>query len=387
MRILIVNNNMHIGGVQKALVSLLWSIHGQHQVTLLLLWPEGPLMAQIPPDVRVLTADSPYRYLGMTRNDTRNLRDRMGRAFFGGVSRILGRSAAVRLMSPWQKPVGEFDVAISYLHNGGDRVFYGGCNEFVLNHVQAKRKMTFLHCDYLLCGADTPKNREQYGNFDAIAACSRGCAESFCQANPHLADRVQVVENCHRFDRIVADAGRSPVCRDDDRIRIVTVARLGREKGVPRAAEAIAMLGDLGKTLHLHIVGDGVERQRLDEIIREKDLDTTVTLHGELENPYGWIRGADLMLIPSVSEAAPLVIGEAACLGTPILTTRTSSAKEMVEDTGLGWVCDNSVEGIRDGLERLLREPECLREKRRELESRSWDNARAAAAFEELIRQ
>lgn len=38
MRILIVNNNMYIGGVQKALLNLLWEIHDSNDVTLLLLY-------------------------------------------------------------------------------------------------------------------------------------------------------------------------------------------------------------------------------------------------------------------------------------------------------------------------------------------------------------
>ena len=48
-----------------------------------------------------------------------------------------------------------------------------------------------------------------------------------------------------------------------------------------------------------------------------------------MDNPYGYIKAADLLLIPSYNEAAPLVIGEAAGLETPILSTETSSAKEM----------------------------------------------------------
>ena len=45
-----------------------------------------------------------------------------------------------------------------------------------------------------------------------------------------------------------------------------------------------------------------------------------------MENPYGYMRAADVLLIPSFSEAAPMVIHESALLGTPILTTETSSA-------------------------------------------------------------
>ena len=386
MRILIVNNNMHIGGVQKALVNLLWSIHERYEITLLLFYPGGKLLRELPPDVKVLGVDSAYRFLGMTNADVRgSLVNRLGRGLFAGVSRIFGRSAAVRIMALGHKPLKDYDIAISYLHNSGDKVFYGGCNDFVLNHVQAKKKVTFLHCDYQLCGADTPRNARQYAGFDAIAACSRGCRESFLGANPGLSGRVRVVYNCHRFEIIRACAQVSPVGMKPRKINVVTVARLGREKGVPRAVEAISLLGDEGKRIHYYIVGDGIDKQLLLDVIRQRNLEQTVTLCAEQDNPYGYIRGADLLLIPSVSEGAPMVIAEAACLATPVLSTRTSSAEEMITDTGYGWVCDNSVEGMRGALEELIRSPEDLRQKRQALSRMSFDNTLAISGFEQLI--
>ena len=150
-KILIINNNLHIGGVQKALVNLLWSIQDQYDITLLLFYKGGALLPELPEKVKVLSAGGAWRYLGMTRDDVQTLADKLGRAFFAAVTRLLGRKYAVPLMSLGQKKLKDYDVAISYLHNGGDKVFYGGCNDFVLKAVDAKKKMTFLHCDYSDC--------------------------------------------------------------------------------------------------------------------------------------------------------------------------------------------------------------------------------------------
>lgn len=43
-RILIVNNNMHIGGVQKALLNLLQTLHADYDITLLLFYCGGALL-------------------------------------------------------------------------------------------------------------------------------------------------------------------------------------------------------------------------------------------------------------------------------------------------------------------------------------------------------
>lgn len=383
-KILIVNNNLHIGGVQKALVNLLWAIRGKYDITLLLFYKGGAYLEDIPPEVKVITPGSHYRFLGMTGKDVHTLPDRLERSFYAGITRIFGRKFAIALMTLGQKQLAGFDVAVSYLHNGGDKVFYGGCNDFVLRHVSADKKITFLHCDYRLCGADTPDNGKQYARFDAIAACSQGCADSFLSANPSLADRVRVVYNCHRNDALLESAREAAVLLPSDRVNIVTVARLGAEKAVPRAIEA---LGSLPKddSFHYYVIGDGVQRPAVESMIVRLDLRERVTLLGEMSNPYGYIQAADLLLIPSVSEAAPMVIGEAARLGTPVLSTRTSSAEEMIVKTGFGWVCDNSVLGIREELTRLTKDKQLLEEKKRILSDAAPDNRDAFSGFVKLL--
>ncbi len=356
-RILIVNNNLCMGGVQKALVSLLWNIRSDADVTLLLFHKGGELMDELPPEVKVITVSSGYRYLGMPGSYAKTLSDKVGRSFYAAITRLFGRKYAVGLMGLRQKKLTGYDVAISYLHDSGDRVFYGGCNDFVLKYVQAKKKITFLHCDYTLCGAKTAQNAARYEQFDSIAACSRGCADAFISANPHLEEKVRVVRNCHRFRHIREQAEEAAVQLPEDTLNVVTVARLGREKGVERAVEAIAGLGADREKLHYYIIGDGILRPQLDELIEKEGLKDCVTLCGQMNNPYGYIRAADLLLIPSYSEAAPLVIGEAACLGTPVLSTKTSSAAEMLTDTGYGRVCENSVEGLTEALREWIRKP------------------------------
>lgn len=384
-KILIVNNNMHIGGVQKALLNLLRSIHSHYDVTLLLFHPAGAYLQDIPPDVRVIAPSSHYRFLGMTKYDASAPLQKLGRTFYAAVCRVFGRKWAVRLMRLGQKKLEGYDAAISYLHNSGDKVFYGGCNEFVLNHVSAARKITFLHCDYPHCGADTPGNNQQYACFDRIAACSQGCADAFLQVNPHLVSKVSVVPNCHHFRRVIAAAAEAPVKLEEGKLHIVTVARLGREKGVERALRAIALLGQLKQKFHYHIIGDGIQRPLLQQLLRQEQLEDTVTLYGELANPYRYIAAADLLLIPSYNEAAPLVIGESACLGTPVLSTRTCSAEEMIVKTGYGWVCDNSEVGMSQRLSQLLYQPDLLRGRRALLSDAVLTDEPAARRFAQLI--
>lgn len=385
-RILIVNNNLHIGGVQRALVDLLGCIHDKYDITLLLFHPSGEFCDDIPEDVKVISPDSGYRFIGMTKYDAEtHFIWKIIRGALAALTRIFGRKYAVSLMSLGQKTLSGYDAAISFLHNGNDKIFYGGCCDFVLKHTDAAKKIAFLHCDYENCGADTKENAKMYARFDLIAACSDGVGQSFARSVPALADKTVTVNNCHDFERIRTLANSARVELSAEHINILTVARLGREKGVSRGLKAVAALGELKNRVHYYIIGDGIERQMLEELIKRLDLEDTVTLCGELENPYGYMQAADLLLIPSLSEAAPLVIAEAACLGTPILSAETLSAKEMICESGFGWVCENTEEGMAELLRELICSSDIIKEKKCFLAGKEFDNNTAVAQFERII--
>lgn len=125
-RILIVNNNMHIGGVQKALLNLLQTLHADYDITLLLFYCGGALLNEVPTDVRVCAAGGAFRYFGMTKNDVSTVRDRLLRAFWAGVTRVLGMPFSTWLACLLQKRIQGFDAAISFLHSGAAHTFTAG---------------------------------------------------------------------------------------------------------------------------------------------------------------------------------------------------------------------------------------------------------------------
>ena len=120
-------------------------------------------------------------------------------------------------------------------------------------------------------------------------------------------------------------------------------------------------------------------------MVKRLGLEASVTLLGEMPDPYGYLKAVDVLLIPSFSEAAPMVIGEAASLGTPVLSTRTSSAEEMIVRPGYGWVCDNTQAGITEGLGRLLANPKILRDQRESMKQMVFTNSDAIDGFRHLI--
>ena len=109
-----------------------------------------------------------------------------------------------------------------------------------------------------------------------------------------------------RAIRIKASVGHRPLA--------VTVSRLVRSKRVDLAIEATQRLHP---NVSLGVVGDGPDASRLRRLA---GVDA-VRFEGRLprEDALAWIAAADVLVHPSMAEAAPTVVREARLLGTPVV--------------------------------------------------------------------
>lgn len=384
-KIIIVNNNMKVGGVQKSLYNLLWNIKDRYDITLCLFRRIGAYADQLPPEVKVIECDSLFRFLGMGQEECSGA-EALKRGALAAICRGLGRPAVMKPLLASQKTLpGEYDCAISFLQNGRNSNFYGGVQEFVLRRIRAKKKVAFLHCDYGRCGAKGPHNDRLLMGFDRIAACSEGCRSALIQALPECDSKSVTVRNCHRIDQIWAMAQEAPVVYESGAVHLVTVSRLSHEKGIERALEAVACVIGRGLPVRLHIVGGGPMEPMLRQRVQELGIGGYVEFLGEQGNPYRFMVNADLFLLTSYHEAAPMVIEEAACLGVPVLTTRTTSSREMVTDRDCGWVCDNDQQALNQELTRILEQEGLLSAKKKMLLGNVTDNREALEQFITLI--
>ena len=382
-KIIIVSSNMKVGGVQKSLCNLLWELDKREdlEVTLLLFSPKGDYMGDIPPSVKCISTDSLFRYMGTSQGEMTGI-DRLKRGFLAGVCRVFGRASAMRIILASQKRLSEsYDCAIAFLHNEGKKAFLGGAQDFVLKKINAKKRVAFLHCDYVKCGADHTHNNKMIAEFDTIAACSDGCRAVFEKALPHLAHKCVTVRNCNSIERIRSLADQDTVEYASDSLNLICVARLSAAKGIDRAIDAAAYALSQGISLKLHIVGGGNMADELMRKVKDQGLEDKVIFYGEQANPYRFMKNADLFLLSSHHEAAPMVIDEAYILGIPTLTVRTTSSDEMVTARECGWVCENDGELLNKMLLDVLRSPYMLYNEKEKLKNRLVSNDLAIAQF------
>ena len=387
-KIIIVNNNMKIGGIQKALLNLLNEISSLYDVTLCLLNNAGEYSEKLPKGVKVVECNSLYKYFGMSQAESKQgICDFVCRTSLAVMMRFFGRKFTTRFISIFSKKIDtEYDCAISYMHDSSDHTFYGGCNDFVLSKINSKKKITFLHCDYENYGGNYKFNNEIYENFDVIAACSEGCRQSFLRVIPHLEHKTKTVINCHNFEEIIALSNEDAMIYDDKYVNAIVVARLGQEKGVDRAIRAVRFALDRNAKVKLHIVGNGMMMDELKRLSAELGVCENVVFYGAQTNPYRYMKNADFLFVPSYHEAAPLVIDEALCLGVPVLSTRTTSSEDMILHRYCGWVCENNQDGINNMFCEISSNIDEILAKKNSILSRgAANNGEALTMFEEIL--
>ena len=229
-----------------------------------------------------------------------------------------------------------------------------------------------VHCDYLNSGYLSHRNNLEYAEFDRIACCSDSVRARFVEGAGVDGSKVYAVRNFYDL-RAAELAEEDPQVYDEGYINIVIVARLSPEKGVDRAIEALhnAERPDI----RYYIIGDGPDKDKLINKTIEYGMTDRVFFLGEQHNSHRYMMNADYLLVPSLHEAAPVVFDEAKTLGLPIISTDTTSAREMLGCSDL--ICENSLSGIEDTIIPL--------HKRINLESKPMTNQLQNEQFKQMI--
>ncbi|MCU1286130.1 MAG: glycosyl transferase group 1 [Acidobacteriales bacterium] len=112
---------------------------------------------------------------------------------------------------------------------------------------------------------------------------------------------------------------------------IGVVGRLSPEKGHYYLLQAIPELSKRIPQLQVVFVGEGRERQRLEEQVGELKIQDRVTLVGFKKDVVDWIRSCELLVNPSLSEGMPNAVMEAMAVGTPVVATAVGGVPEFVK--------------------------------------------------------
>lgn len=150
-------------------------------------------------------------------------------------------------------------------------------------------------------------------------------------------------------------------------IKVLTIARLMEKKGVAFAIDAVSRLLSKGERIDYSIVGDGVLREDLQQLIKNLGIDRQVRLLGwkTHEEVKRLLEESHVLVAPSLTsesgdqEGIPNAIKEAMATGLPVISTFHSGIPELVADGVSGLlVPERDAACLAEALAYLMSHPE-----------------------------
>lgn len=365
-KILFVIATLGRGGAERSLLNLLEVLSpDQYEMSLLTFLPEGELADQIPEYVRWIKPHKTLEFLTCTSWKQKlrafSVKAAIGQIKFTCVKRKSQHMNGYQLnQRKWEiaynpsvpKLDESFDVAVAFMHSLP--------TYYVMEKVHSKRKIAWVHHDYTDYVTGKEFDRPYFEKADGIITVSEACKQVLQREFPEQADRFQSILNINsaQIIRRKADEFFPSEYERMNEARILSIGRLMKAKRFDRAIEAARLLKESGRRFTWYIIGVGEQRDDLLRQIQQQGLTNQVILLGARDNPYPYLKYADVVVQTSDTEGKSMVLDEAKILCKPIITTDYPTAHDQIEHRVNGLIVEKNSQSIADAINEVLDIPQ-----------------------------
>lgn len=142
---------------------------------------------------------------------------------------------------------------------------------------------------------------------------------------------------------------------------ILFVGQMDWKKNILTVMEACAELKKQGKRFHLLLAGQGIDLNAIRQKAEDLNIQDLTQVLGHITDTSlldGLYSRASVFAFPSLYDAAPMVVREAAVMGTPSVMVRGSTAAEIIRDGENGFLCENTPEDLARVIDGILADPD-----------------------------
>ncbi|PHA03085.1 glycosyltransferase [Bacillus pseudomycoides] len=354
-KIVFVTRRMIMGGIEKALISMLESIsQDKYDVTVLVMGNGGELIDEIPNHIKVKCL------YGNEKSITEKMwnytkKGKFINAFRTGWYTILAKKAKTvyeqEMYHSKMLPVveTEYDLAVAYHTPASFPVVY------VMNNIKAKAKVAWIHSDISQYERELQPYKDFYQKYDRIFCVSKFALNKFVEVYPNLKEKTSIFYNILDQKRLNLMSVKDEGFNDKfDGIRILTVGRITSQKGQDIIPNILMKLKSKSYNIRWYCIGDGESRSKLESMIKKYGLEEYLVLLGTKKNPYPYIKHCDIYVQPSRHEGYCITLAEARAFNKPIVTTDFVGAREQIENGQDGLITKFGENEIYSAMENLI---------------------------------
>ncbi len=374
IKILFRHRSMEMGGVEKVMLSILNNLNQEKfEMTVLLNLNQGELRNEFPAHVRKV-------YLTDGKEDfSKNILHQKVQLFKRKNKLEKLRKNPQIIDKEYLKE--EYDIEIAMTYNDF---------ESVLNSTNKNsKKIGWFHSEINVPKLQplVPAILKHFPQFDHMIYCSEKIKNLMHEVYPILQypkesviiNAIPIREIKKKAEEKITDLPKSPV--------FVSVGRLHTRKGYHKLMEAHARLLKEGYEHSVVIIGDGEELPYLLAQQKKLGVEKTYQFIGNKMNPYPFIKNSDFFIMPSESEAWPLVIAESLILQKPIIATKVGDVETMITDRKTGYLIDYKTDEIYSAMKEFLINKQLITELKENLKyiEKEFDNQKIFKEIEEII--
>ena len=374
IKVLFRHRSMEMGGVEKVMLSVLNNLDQEKfEMTVCLSLNQGELRDELPSHIQKV-------FLTEGKED-------FSKNKFIQKFQLFKRKLQLEKLSKNPEIVDKeilkenYDIEIGMTYNDF---------ELILNSSNKNsKKIGWFHSEINLPKLQplVPKILEHFPQMDHIIYCSEKIQKIMHEVYPNLQypaesviiNAIPIEEIKKKAEENISDLPKNPV--------FVSIGRLHTRKGYHKLMDAHFQLLKDGFPHSVLIIGDGEELPNL--LAQQKKLGVTETFifAGNKMNPYPYLKNADFFIMPSESEAWPLVIAEALILQKPIIATKVGDVETMIKDRKTGYLIDYKTGEIYEAMKEFLTNESLVSEIKENLKDieNEFDNQKIFDAVEEII--
>lgn len=348
---------LKMGGTNKVAIRFMEELVQFCDVTLILSQNVGELLGEVPRGVQIITDEMiPFREMFVKdiksfrvgyviRDLNYYLRVKTGRDNIDNYRYIVERHPYI------VKDV--FDCAISYHGQSPERLLN------LIYRIHSRKKAVWIHGEMSFPEDQCRRMEKYYRKMDQYFFVSKPTKDAFIQKINIDPTKTTVYYNRLNGQEIIEKS--QEVMEDvfpEETVNLLTVGRVSPEKGQDMIPKIVRDLNDKGYAVRWYIIGGGPNLNKLKELIKKANVSDEVVLLGVKNNPYPYMKACDIYIQPSYTEGYSTTICEAGILGKAIIGTKPSGGiRDQIENGESGLIVEASVEGLEQGIIRLLEEP------------------------------
>jgi glycosyltransferase involved in cell wall biosynthesis len=192
-----------------------------------------------------------------------------------------------------------------------------------------------------------------YCRADEIVTVSKGLMEEMRDKYDVPERKIRTIYNGYPVNEIQAENKQKEIPRipwGEECDIIITSGRTEKVKGQWHLIKAFSIIATKYPRARLVILGDGVIKKKLEQLVVYYGLEDKVFMPGFVKNPFAFFSRAKVFVLPSLSEGYPNAIAEAMICGLPCVSADCVSGPREILGEGEKIILTDSYEITRYGI-------------------------------------